>query len=150
MKYNIGIWIDKKKAMIVYLQGTETVVKVVKSGYEARERIAGESKEFGRFGNQFVNHEHKKELKQKTLRKHYLEEVVKEVKNVQSIVIFGPAETKIELKKTILAHHDLASTLDEVVTTDSMSRNQAVAWVKTYFEENKWTSEETTPLMDNY
>lgn len=57
-----------------------------------------------------------------------------ELKGADEIVLSGPAGMKTELEKLIQDDTDLSSRLKGVETTDRMTENQIVAWVKKYFE----------------
>lgn len=133
MKEKLGIWIDKEKAILITLLQENHSVKHIESNIEIKERIDGEGKNSGKFGNQFVKPEKhiENKIKQKTVK--YLEEITSEIKGAYSVVIFGPAGTKTELKKTIRSNHEMDNVLLEVKTADNMTENQSVAWVKEYY-----------------
>ncbi len=134
MTKQIGIWIDTKKAKIVTLSGTQKSLKTIDSDIETRERFAGESKQFGRFGDQYHDQERAKAQKIKNQAKDFFNTIKKEIAGCESIVIFGPANMKHELEKEIKGDHMLSSKLKAVVTTDSMTDNQTTAWVTDYFK----------------
>ncbi|MBW6482911.1 MAG: hypothetical protein K0B10_07600 [Vicingaceae bacterium] len=129
-----GIWIDSKKAYIVSLSGSDTNLSVITSEIEGVTRIEGEGKEYGRFGDQYTTLENKQENRRKHEVAEYLEEVVENIKSADEIVVFGPAEMKIEFEKLIRENQALAKKLLEVVSADSMTENQIVAWVKDYYK----------------
>ena len=129
-----GIWIDTKKAKIVKLDGSKKHLKTVNSDIETRERFEGESKQFGRFGDQYHDQERAKAQKMKNLTKDFFKNILQEVVDCESLVIFGPANMKNELEKEIKSHHELSSKLKGVETTDSMTDNQTTAWVVNYFD----------------
>jgi len=129
-----GIWIDSKKAYIVNLSGSDANLSVITSEIEGVTRIEGEGKEYGRFGNQYTTLENKQENRRKHEVAEYLEEVVENIKSADEIVVFGPAQMKIELEKQIKENQPLAKKLLEVVNADSMTENQIVAWVKDYYK----------------
>lgn len=129
-----GIWIDSKKAYIVNLSGSDASLSVITSEIEGVTRIEGEGKEYGRFGNQYTTLENKQENRRKHEIAEYLEEVVDNIKSADEIVVFGPAQMKIELEKQIKENQPLAKKLLDVVNADSMTENQIVAWVKDYYK----------------
>ena len=133
MKKQVGIWIDTKKAVIISLKGKGHDIKIVESSIEGRERVAGEGKQFARFGVQFSNFEQRNE-KHKAQEVHdYLKNVVSEIRDADEVVLFGPAEMKTELQKFI--HHEIppVPAIEKVVPADSMTENVMVAWVKDFF-----------------
>jgi high-affinity Fe2+/Pb2+ permease len=137
MDKQIGVWIDSKKAKIVTLVGDQRNLKTIDSEIETRERIPGESKQFGRFGDQYLDHEKSKEQKIKKQSGDFFKTIMQELSGCDSIVIFGPANMKHELEKEIKKNHLLSSKLAEVVATDSMTDNQTSAWVADFFKNSK-------------
>jgi stalled ribosome rescue protein Dom34 len=106
----------------------------VKSFIEGRERVAGEKKLFARFGYQFPNFEKKKENRKIHEAQNYFREVVNEIKDADEIVLFGPAEMKTELEKFILNESLQVPVIKRLETTESMTQNQMVAWVKNFYQ----------------
>ena len=130
-----GIWIDTEKAVIVFLRGKWHDVKIVHSLIEGRERVPGEKKLFSKIGVQFSNFETKKENRKNHDIQNYLKKVVDEIKDTDEVVLFGPAEVKTELEKFMLKKSIQSPVIRRVETTDSMTQNQIVAWVKDFFED---------------
>lgn len=134
MKKQIGVWINLKKAVITSLEENNHEVKTIYSSIEGRERIPGEKKAFTRFGNQVLEFGKKKQNRLANEKKEYLKKVLNELKGADEIVLSGPAGMKTELEKLIQDDTVLSSRLKGVETTDSMTENQIVAWLKKYFE----------------
>jgi len=128
-----GIWIDSKKTVIITFKNKESNTKIIYSGVEGKNRVDGEGKEFGRFGDQFSTLEKKLEKKYQLEIIEYLKEVIKELESTDDLVLFGPAQVKIEFKKLIEKDNKLLKKLLDVVDADSMTDNQLVAWVKKYY-----------------
>ena len=99
MKKQAGIWIDTKKAVIIFLKTNAEDIKTVHSSIEGRERVPGEKKLFARFGYQFPNFETKKENRRIHKAQDYFRKVANEIKDTDEVVLFGPAEMKTELEK---------------------------------------------------
>ncbi len=134
MKKQAGIWIDAKKAVIVFLEGNNHTLKTIHSNIESRERIPGETKWFTRFGNQFLNFEKRKKNRRDNEIRNYLKGVVNEIRNADELVLFGPAGMKTELEKTIWKETTHSPVIRAVETADSMTENQMVAWIKNYYQ----------------
>ena len=137
MQNQIGVWIDLTKAVVVLLDKNNHDVRTIPSLIEKKERIPGETKLFGRFGAQFLEFNKKKENRLANQIREYLKEVVKEIKGASEIVLFGPADMKTALEKFMRDDKTLAGKIKSVETTDSMTNNQIVAWVKKYYQNNK-------------
>ncbi len=133
MKKLTGIWIDHEKAIIITLDGGRHKLKTIESYIVTRDRIDGETKSYGRFGDQSLSQEKHKERRIKEQTSDFLKSLLSETKNVDELVLFGPANMKKELEKQILHDATLASKLKAVVSADSMTENQMVAWVKNFY-----------------
>ena len=134
MNKQIGIWIDTKKAKIVTLSGDQRNLKTIDSDIETRERYEGDSKQSGRFGDQYLDNEKAKAQKIKNQSKDFFKAIKQEITGCDSIVVFGPANMKHELEKEIKNDHLLSSKLKAVVAADSMTDNQTSAWVVDYYK----------------
>jgi pantothenate kinase-related protein Tda10 len=134
MKKYAGIWIDLKKAIIIFLEGKSATSKTIYSNIETRERYEGEGKVFGRFGDQYLTHEKQKEKRLEKEVGEFAKRVLNEIGKVEKLVVFGPAQMKDKLKKKIQQNRNLSSVLTEVKSADSMTDNQVAAMVKDYFE----------------
>ena len=133
MKKQTGIWIDHEKAMIVTLVGNGYKLNTIESDIVTRERVDGETRKYGRFGDQSLSQEKHKERRIKEQTSHFLKNLLSEIKDVDELVLFGPANMKQELEKQILHDATLASKLQAVESADSMTENQMVAWVKRFY-----------------
>lgn len=134
MKKNIGIWLDSKQAFIINLSNENHTIKTIESNIEFRERVEGESKKFGRFGGQYITYEKNRENKQAFQTNEFIKNLLKELTNCDSFVIFGPSKMKKILKKEIKNNMLLAPKLLGVFKSDQLTENQMVAWVKDYFK----------------
>ena len=134
MEKQTGIWLDKEKAIIINLMEGKHTVKRLRSEITTRERFPGETKKFGRFGNQFLSMESKKRNMVKNQADEYLKNIIQEIKYVDKLVLFGPAEMKTHLQKAILKNSIISKKLVAVEPADNMTENQLVAWVKEYYK----------------
>ena len=133
MKKQTGIWLDHEKAIIITLDRDRYKLNTIESDIVTRERIDGETKKFGKFGDQSLSQEKQKERRIKEQTSRYLKNLLNEINDVDELVLFGPANMKKELEKHILKDITLASRLKAVVSADSMTENQMVAWVKKFY-----------------
>ena len=134
MKTQTGIWLDKEKAYVINLAEGKHNIKTIESDISKRERFEGEGKKYGRFGSQFLSMENKKKNRLKKQFDDYLRNIISVIKTADEIVLFGPAEMKIDLEKIILKDNNLKAKLVAVKPADSMTENQMVAWVRDYFK----------------
>jgi len=129
----VGIWIDQKEANMITLLEDSQEYKTIYSDIETRERFSGETKQYGRFGDQYLNYEKGKENKINELTTKFLNVIIKKLNDIDELLIFGPAQTKSKLEKLIQKIPDLNSKLKDVQTSKNMSENQKIAYVKSYF-----------------
>jgi hypothetical protein len=134
MEKRTGIWLDKEQAIIINLVEGKHSIKHLDSNITTRERFPGEGKRFGRFGNQFLSMESKKRNMVKNQSEEYLKNIIREIKDVDKLVLFGPAEMKTQLEKAILKKTHISNKLITVEPADNMTENQLVAWVKDYYK----------------
>lgn len=134
MKKNIGIWIDSKQAFVIKLSNDKHTIKTIESNIEFRERVEGESKKYGRFGGQYITYEKNRENKMLLQTNEFIKNLLKELSNCDSFVIFGPSKMKKILKKEINNNMLLAPKLLGVYKSEQLTENQMVAWVKNYYK----------------
>ncbi len=136
MKKQTGIWIDSKKAIVVTISKGEEVIFEIESDLENSIYHENEGDKGTFMGGQHVNNEGKFDERKKNQTGAYVKKVVDQVKQDDEIYIFGPAEMKLELKKEFEGNKQLASKLIGVETADSMTMNQVVAKVKSFYATN--------------
>ena len=132
MKRKVGLWIDHRKAVIVFLVGEEEEIQLVRSNVEKQIRRAAGSRSGGPFESQAVQSD---DRQQRAFTKHlntYYNEVISCIRDVESILIFGPGEAKGELKKH-LEREGLGGRIVGIETTDEMTDPQIAAKVRQYF-----------------
>jgi len=132
MKRKVGLWIDHRKAVIVFLAGKEEEMKLVRSSVEKQIRRSAGSRSGGPFESQAVQSD---DRQQRAFTKHlntYYNEVISCIRDVEYILIFGPGESKGELKKH-LEREGLGGRIVGVETVDEMTDGQIAAKVRQYF-----------------
>ena len=130
----VGIWIDQKEADLITLTSNAIHTKTIYSDIESRIRIEGETKQFGRFGDQFLVDEKGKQNRVKEYTQRYLLRVVRELSKADEILLFGPAQMKMKMEKIILSMPELASKLKDTQTSENMTHNQKLAYVKDFYK----------------
>jgi len=130
----VGIWIDQKEANLITLTKKAIHSKTIYSDIETRIRTEGESKQFGRFGDQYLVDEKGKENRVKEYTQKYMLRVVKELSKADEIFLFGPAQMKLKLEKHISGIPELALKLKDTRTAENMTHNQKLAYVRDFYK----------------
>jgi len=133
MTKNVGVWIDHRKAVIVTLTENGDELTRIESGAEKRVRSASGSRGKNSDGPQRVAPEDTLERKLTQHLNDFYEEVVKCLSGAKGILIFGPGEAKLELKKQV-KNKDMQSRINAVETADKMTDGQVTAHVRAFFE----------------
>ena len=122
MRKTVGLWIDHKRAVIAFVAGRETEVKLIDANIEKHHRQSGVSTPADDV-----------RLRESTGHlNNYYDEVVSCIRNSDSNLILGPGEAKGELKKRLEKYH-LGGRISAIETTDKMTDHQIVAHVREHF-----------------
>ena len=142
MKKYTGIWVDHKKAVIVtkkqpersYEEDVELSVTQISSDVERKVRLSGGSRTRNTpWGPQEIAVDSKIEVRQKQQLKKFYHQIIEVIKEADKILIMGPGEAKLELKKEIEKSKALIPKIVGVHNSDKMTTNQIAAKVKSYF-----------------
>lgn len=122
----VGLWIDHREAIVVFIREGAEETKRIESGVEKHVRFSGgnESEEGSaddQRDRQFAGH----------LTRYY-DDVISSIRGAQSILLFGPGEAKGELARR-LAAKGLSGRIVATVTVDKMTTPQIAAKVREYF-----------------
>lgn len=129
----VGIWLDKKKAILVTIYNGKTSMNTIVSNVEDF-RVHGGSGTRLKGGPQDVVQDSKYLEREKHQLKRYFDDIITEIKKADAIVLFGPAETCLKLSKYLKKHHqDLSKKVEDVMKMDSITKPQIKAFVKTFF-----------------
>lgn len=130
---NIGIWLDKEKAHIVFLEGDAARMIQVDSELDFYHPKGG-SRSKTRWGPQDVVQDSKYLEREKHQLRRYFRSVIEQVRDAQALVIYGPAGTYERFHKELQTQDPrLAERVKEVKRADSMTTNQIKAMVRDYF-----------------
>jgi hypothetical protein len=124
VKKAVGLWIDHKKAVIFSLADGGAAIKRVASELNNHARLPGG-----------VQKEPVTSSEDNRLAGHlntYYDEVLSYIHDAESILIFGPGEAKLELKKR-LEKMKLHGRIVGIETVDKMTDNQIVTKVRHRF-----------------
>jgi len=124
MRTGVGLWIDHRKAVIVFVDGKDTETKLISSDIEEHQRQSGVSMPAD-------------DVRQRELTGHlnsFYGDVVACIREAESILILGPGEAKGELKKR-LEKDNLGRRVVGLETSDKMTDKQIVAVVRGHFNQ---------------
>jgi hypothetical protein len=124
MEKKVGLWIDHSKAVIFSLSNEGAEVKRISSELEAPVRFSG--------GEQKESAEKHRDKRLSGHLSKYYDEVLSYIREAESILIFGPGEAKVELKKR-LESADLHGRIIGFETVDKLTDNQIVSKVRKHF-----------------
>ena len=131
-KANAGLWIDHREAIIVKLMDQGFEIKRIQSAAEKQLRREGEP-DHGPFESQLVPADDSRQREYSGQLARYYDAIVSSLQDSGSILIFGPGETKGELKKRF-EKHPVGQRLITLETTDKMTEAQIVARVQQHFQ----------------
>ena len=132
MKTNAGLWIDHREAIIVVLKDTGEKTMRIQSTLEKQLRRSGEP-DHGSFESQAVPADDSRQREYSGQLARYYDSIISYLHDSGSILIFGPGETKGELKKRFEKHPG-APQIIALETTDKMTESQIVAMVRHHFQ----------------
>ena len=125
VKQEVGVWIDHKEAFILFNDLADDAQSSA-LGREKHVRYSEHATEGESPAEDQRDRRHVNRLNQ------YYDEVIPHIKDATSILIFGPGEAKGEFKKR-LESKGFGDRIVGCETVDSLTNNQMVAKVKTYF-----------------
>ena len=136
MKNVVGLWIDHRKASLVFIVDNIEESKIITSGIETQ----GGQNEIIQSSTIDESQRHQADdsrERDKTghLNKYY-DEVILNIREAEEIFIFGPGEAKGELKKRI-ENKGLIGNVVQIETIDKMTEPQISAKVRNYFKGDK-------------
>lgn len=126
MKRQVGLWIDHREALMVFIGNDGEKTRRIESGMEKHVRFSGgnrseEGSADDQRDRQFAGH----------LNRYY-DEVITNIRDAESILLFGPGEAKGELEKR-LATKGLGGRIVGIETVDKMTDRQIAAKVREHF-----------------
>ena len=123
MNHKVGIWIDRKRAVIVSASA-DGVTTIVESEVGAHPRYSGQQ-DGG--GEKKYEERHGQDLDR------YYDDVISQLGQPEAFLIFGPGEAKLELKERLSRTKAFSERAVDVETTDKLTDPQIVAKVKEHF-----------------
>lgn len=142
MKKYVGIWLDHREAFVVsftknqpFVDGNQEMIERIESDIERRVRLSGGSRARKTpYGPQDISVDGKQEDRVKGQLRKYYHQIMQRISDADRILIFGPGEAKIELKKEIEKSKQLAARIKKIESADKMTKRQIAAKVRNFFE----------------
>jgi stalled ribosome rescue protein Dom34 len=122
MKKTVGLWIDHKKAVMVFLAGNNAETKLLTSNIELQQR-------------QSVVTTPRNDIrarKSKSEPRDFYDDVISCIRGAEEILILGPGEAKGELRKRLEKNY-LGQRIVGVETSGRMTDLQTIAKVRKHF-----------------
>ena len=133
MDNKAGIWIDHRKAVIVFVSGGQVTATTVESDVGAHARYSGRAGYPTPDGPQAGGGEKKYEERYGQHLDRYYDDVIKQLGQPESVLIFGPGEAKLELKERLSPSKTFSERTVDIETADKPTDPQIVARVKEHF-----------------
>lgn len=134
MALNVGIWIDKRVAKIITIEEDKELLATIISNIEEYNPKGGSGSRM-KGGPQDVVQDSKYLAREKHQLKAFFQDIISDLPDVDSLVIFGPSHTGKKLANELFQNYkSIHSKLNGVLKADSLTDNQLKAWVKQYFE----------------
>ena len=131
-----GIWIDKNKALIVFIENGKVVLNTISSNIEHFHVHGGSGTRF-KGGPQDVVQDSKYLRREKQQLKLFFQKIASNIGNTEALVIFGPSDTNEKFSAELHANYkSLSVKIRGVKKVDSMTKNQIKALVKDFFKED--------------
>lgn len=132
MKKEIGLWIDRREAILVILTEGEEEIRHIVSSSEKYTREPGNSHATNPEGLIGFTVEDQRDRKYAIRLNKYYDEVIAVIRGADSIQIFGPGEAKGELEKRI-GRVGLKARMPATEAMDKMTDRQISAKVREHF-----------------
>jgi len=132
MKTGVGLWIDHKKAIVVAFTEEGQKIRQIMSQAEKKPWRSGEAPLKGFHASRQVPAEDSSQRIFTGLLNSYYDEVIADIRDADSILIFGPGEARNELKAR-LEKNNLAERIVGIEAADKMTDRQVAAKVRQHF-----------------
>lgn len=133
MHTNIGLWIDHRRAVIIFPSKINEESTIIFSQAERHLSRADGAEHDDSFEAQRVIADDVQERKFKQQLASYYDEVIAAVHGAATLFVFGPGEAKGEFVKR-LSHEKPASRSVKIEASDKMTDRQIAAKVREHFQ----------------
>jgi len=123
MSQDVGVWIDHKKAVIVFISDGQVTTRTLESDVGAHPRYSG----FQAGGEKKYEDRHNQDLDR------YYDDVIGHVGEPDALLLFGPGEAKLQLKERFGRSKGRSESIVAVENADKLTDPQIVAKVKEHY-----------------
>jgi len=123
MSQDVGVWIDHKKAVIVFISDGQVTTRTLESDVGAHPRYSG----FQAGGEKKYEDRHNQDLDR------YYDDVIGHLGEPDALLLFGPGEAKLQLKERLGRSKGPSASIVAVESTDKLTDPQIVAKVKEHY-----------------
>jgi hypothetical protein len=125
MARNVGIWINRRKALVITVDHDGVGIRSIQSDVKKQVCFSGIQSQDGWTGNM-------QDSRFKNFLVRFYDEVITIIDGADAIQIFGPGETKFQLEQR-LRQVKLGERIVSVLTVDKMSERQIEARVLDHY-----------------
>ncbi len=130
-----GLWIDGKKAVVVFVDGTSSEMLRIRSNIDRHPgRVVGPRTGPGVGARDFPAKDHEERYYEKQVRL-YLDQVVSALRSCEELFVFGPGEVRVAFVERLAARGCWARVIG-VESADRMTDPQIAATVRRRFAGN--------------
>ena len=133
MSHKVGIWIDHKKAVIVFASGDRVTTRTLESEVGPHARYSDRAGYPTPDGPRDGGGEKTYEKRYGQLLDRYYDEVVRLLAQPEALLIFGPGEAKLQLKERLSRSRGLCDRIVGIETTETLTDPQIVAKVRDHY-----------------
>jgi hypothetical protein len=120
MTKNIGLWIDHKKAIIVFQSEQGQEIQTIESGVGRHVHYRGASHPKSAYSAQYQQGDDQLDNKYLEHLNKFYEKVIDQLRGAEAVLIFGPGEAKGELEKRI-AHEKIHVQIVAIEPADKLT-----------------------------
>lgn len=132
MENNAGVWLDSKQAIIFKIKNNQEMEARITTELDSK-HVKGGSRMSVPYGPHDAVSDSKVTERRKHQMNEYFEEIMKEIKGANRILLFGPGSIKKQLKLKIEDEYHFRKSTVMLETADSMTDNQIKARIRIFF-----------------
>ncbi len=132
MESEVGLWIDHRKCIMVFINNKKTAKRIIESHAEKHPGRINHLRSLRPFESLSVKADDRLDRHFSAQLNDFFKKVFSHLGNAGTILIFGPGDAKRELLKYI-SSQKLNGYTEELECADKMTEDQIVAKVKEHF-----------------